>query len=71
MKFNKRFIGKNLSVLLENGKDRKTGFLKGFSDNYVPVLIPDSNVSMSNHIVKVRAESLRGGKILGRKAIDS
>jgi len=71
MEFNKRFIGKTLSVLVENGKDRETGFLKGFSDNYIPVLIPVSNVSMNNHIVTVRAESLTGGKILGRKPIDS
>ena len=71
MEFNKRFIGKNLSVLVENTRDRETGFLKGFSDNYIPVLIPDSNVSMSNHIVTVRAESLTGGKILGRNPIDS
>jgi len=70
MEFNKRFIGKKLSVLVENTKDGETGFMKGFSDNYIPVLIPAGNVSMSNHIVKVRAESLTGGKILGRKPIN-
>jgi len=70
MEFNKMFIGKKLSVLVENTKDGETGFMKGFSDNYIPVLIPAGNVSMSNHIVKVRAESLTGGKIFGRKPIN-
>jgi len=71
IEYNRRFIGKELSVLVENTKDRETGSMKGFSDNYIPVLIPDINLSMANHILGVTAQSLMGGKIVGRKITNS
>lgn len=65
--YNKKFIGRELSVLAENTGDRETGLMKGFSNNYIPVLIENGETWMSNQIITVIAESLAGGKILGRK----
>ena len=65
--YNKKFIGENLSVLVEGTYDRDTGFMKGFSENYIPVMIENGEAWMSNQIITVAAENPAGGKILGRK----
>lgn len=65
--YNKMFIGKNLSVLVEDTSDRDTGFMKGFSKNYIPVLIENGEAWMSNHVITVAAGNPTGGKIVGRK----
>jgi threonylcarbamoyladenosine tRNA methylthiotransferase MtaB len=65
--FAERFIGKNLSVLIEDKKDKDTELQKGFSENYIPVLIAESNVSLANNIVDVIADKRDGGKLIGRK----
>ncbi|MBN2514698.1 MAG: tRNA (N(6)-L-threonylcarbamoyladenosine(37)-C(2))-methylthiotransferase MtaB [Deltaproteobacteria bacterium] len=67
MDYNAKFIGKELSVLVEDTKDRETGLMKGFSDNYIPVLISNGNRSMANHIVTIVADNTEGGKIRGHK----
>ena len=69
-KFNSGFVGKKLTVLVEGSKDKETGYVKGFSDNYVPVLIPEGDMSLSNHIVQVTAEHIIGGKVIGRIELD-
>jgi threonylcarbamoyladenosine tRNA methylthiotransferase MtaB len=65
--FAERFIGKKLSVLIEEKKDRETKLQKGFSENYIPVLITDGTSSLANNIVDVTANHANGGRILGRK----
>ena len=65
--FAERFIGKRLSVLIESKKDRDTGLQKGFSENYIPVLITNNTSSLANNIVDVIADHTKEGKILGRK----
>jgi len=55
---------------VEGSKDKETGYVKGFSDNYVPVLIPEGDMSLSNHIVQVTAEHIIGGKVIGRIELD-
>lgn len=65
--YNKKFIGKNLSVLVEDTSDRDTGLMKGFSTNYIPVLIENGEGRMSNQIITVAADNPTGGKIVGRK----
>ena len=67
--FNSRFIGKRLSVLIENRKDRETGLLKGFSDNYIPFLIKDGDQSLVNCIVDIVSYGADKEKLLGRKVI--
>ncbi|HDQ03692.1 MAG TPA: tRNA (N(6)-L-threonylcarbamoyladenosine(37)-C(2))-methylthiotransferase MtaB [Deltaproteobacteria bacterium] len=65
-KFASRFLGKKLKVLVEQSKDKKTGFFKGFSDNYLPFLIQSKNNSIANTIVEVHAEKFADGKFYGK-----
>lgn len=65
--FAERFIGKSLSVLIEDKKDRDTALQKGFSENYIPVLIAENTASLANNIVDIIADKRDGGKLLGRK----
>jgi len=37
--FYERFVGRGVTVLIESGRDRKTGLLKGRTTNYIPVLV--------------------------------
>ena len=68
--FAERFIGKRLSVLIEDKKDRDTGLQKGFSENYIPVLITNNTSSLANNIVDVIADHANEGKIFGRKIVN-
>jgi len=65
--FHRRFVGQRLAVLIEDTRDRETGLMKGFSDNYVPVLLTDGDDSLANRIVDITVDTIRGGKVLGRK----
>lgn len=64
--FAETFIGKKLSVLIEDRKDRSTGFMKGYSDHYIPVLITDGNLKLSHQIVHAIADDARDGRLFGR-----
>ena len=45
--YRKRFLNEKLYVLFEDKKDRKTGFAKGYTDNYIEVLCDNLNVTSS------------------------
>jgi threonylcarbamoyladenosine tRNA methylthiotransferase MtaB len=62
-----RFIGKELNVLIENRRDRKTGELTGLSDNYVRVLLGGDD-SMKNRIVPIRIIDRHENSLLGETA---
>jgi threonylcarbamoyladenosine tRNA methylthiotransferase MtaB len=64
--FAQRFLGRILLVLVEERKDRISGLRKGFSDNYLPILITNSDASQVNRLVKVQVEEIDGTRILGR-----
>jgi len=70
IEFNNGFIGKNLSVLVEGSRDKETGYIKGFSDNYVPVIIPGGDMSLANHIVQVTGDHMIKEKVVGRIEAD-
>lgn len=59
------FLGRTLQVLVESKRDRDTGMLKGYSQNYIPVLIPGGEEWM-NHRVDVEVTELRDGRVLGK-----
>lgn len=67
-KFRERFIGKKLAVLLEDRKDKETGFLKGFSDNYISIVVPDASSVSVNCVVEVLVEKTADGRTIGRIA---
>ncbi|MGD0276669.1 MAG: tRNA (N(6)-L-threonylcarbamoyladenosine(37)-C(2))-methylthiotransferase MtaB, partial [Syntrophales bacterium] len=49
--FAERFVGKTLMVLIEGKKDRQSGFHKGFSENYIPVLLNDGSDFLTNQVL--------------------
>ncbi|MEE9912446.1 MAG: tRNA (N(6)-L-threonylcarbamoyladenosine(37)-C(2))-methylthiotransferase MtaB [Deltaproteobacteria bacterium] len=64
--FSRRFLGKTLPVLVEQSRDKKTGLAKGFSHNYLPVLLDKHPASLVNTVVIARAEKYQDGKLIGR-----
>lgn len=68
--FARRFIGKKLGVLIEHKKDKNTGFMKGFSDNYIPVVIENGNYSLVNRVLNVIPDYALEGKLYGRITAD-
>jgi threonylcarbamoyladenosine tRNA methylthiotransferase MtaB len=62
-KFAEKFIGTPLSVLVEGRTDKKTGFLVGFSDNYIPVAVRGDGAT-ANRIVRVMPEAFREGRLI-------
>ncbi len=62
--FQKSFLGKTVSILFEEQRDRKTGFLKGHSEHYIPVLAEGDN-SLINEIVPVKILEISDGQVFG------
>jgi threonylcarbamoyladenosine tRNA methylthiotransferase MtaB len=63
--FYRRFVGRRVSVLLEQAVDKTTGAHKGYSRNYLPVLVHASEDHV-NCEVNVRLEKYEGGWLRGR-----
>jgi len=63
--FQGRFLGRELEVLVEGKRDKRTGRLKGYSRNYIPVLIEGKD-DLVNREIKVSVTHLEDGRVLGR-----
>ena len=63
--FYRAFLGKKLKVLIESKRERKTGLLKGFSRNYIPVLA-DGGDGLINQEVDIEVTEIQGEKVFGR-----
>jgi len=63
--FSRSFLGKNLKVLVEGKRDRESGLLKGFSANYIPVLLPGGE-GLMNQEVEVEVTEVRDRKAYGK-----
>ena len=59
-----RFRGQKLSVLIEEKIDRATGLRRGFSRNYLPVLVPAGG-TLVNREIEVEVEGFEGGWVRG------
>lgn len=64
--FARKFLGKELIILLEGKRDRETGWMMGFSDNYIPILVREENSCYTNHLLRVIPDSVQDGKLVGR-----
>ncbi len=62
--FKKQITGSILSVLIEQSRDKQTGFLKGISKNYQQVLV-DGEDKLKNTIVKVKIEEILAENLKG------
>lgn len=67
VQFYRRFVGSTWEVLIEGKRDRATGLLKGFTPNYIPVLVPGDDRLM-HHRVPVTLEAVKHGRAYGRPA---
>jgi len=59
--FARRAVGRRQTVLVEGSRDRKTGRLKGFTGNYIPVLLTGGSKDLMNRLVDVVIESAEDG----------
>lgn len=63
--FMERFLGRPLEVLVEHRWDRQTGWMKGFSRNYLPVAIRGLTEENANTIQTVIPMRIEGGVVIG------
>lgn len=63
LRYKTSFIGRNINILVEGKKDKKTGKLCGYSDRYVKGLFEGPNELMNN-IVNVHVEDVLPGYVL-------
>ena len=62
--FCRKFLGKRLEVLVEGTTDRYSGGRRGFSRNYLPVVVSCGD-GMVNHEITVRVENFTAGRLIG------
>ena len=59
------FLGQIVSVLVEEKTDKATGLCRGFSRNYLPVMLPHEP-KLTNREMNVKLEGVHNGWLLGR-----
>jgi len=59
-----RFQGRQVSVLVEEKVDKTTGLCRGYSRNYLPVMVC-GGATLANREIAVRLERLENGWLLG------
>jgi threonylcarbamoyladenosine tRNA methylthiotransferase MtaB len=62
--FYHRFLGSTLEVLIEGKRNKKTNFLKGFTENYIPVFLKGDD-RLCHQIVRVRIVGITGDEVFG------
>ncbi len=65
-KFYERAIGSTFEVLIEGKRDRTTGYLKGLTRNYIPVLVAGDDELM-NRLVQARITKVESGKVFAER----
>ena len=63
-KFKERFLKKDLDVLIEQNRDPETGYLKGYTGNYMSVHIDDSD-DLINQIIPVYLSRIENERLFG------
>lgn len=63
--FYKENIGKVAEIIIEMGRDKKTSLLKGFTSNYIPVLV-EGDDSIMGKMVSVKIEEVDDYIVKGR-----
>jgi threonylcarbamoyladenosine tRNA methylthiotransferase MtaB len=61
----RRFVGENLSVLVEGKKDPSDCYYEGLSRNYIPVLV-EGTEDLLNEEVEVQVVRVEGEKVYGK-----
>ena len=61
--FLQRFLGEMRQVLVENRRDEASSMQCGFTDNYLPVLVP-AHASRENQVFMARMDRLQGNRLV-------
>lgn len=64
LKIRESFLGQQQTVLLENQRDTKSGWLKGHTGNYIPVIL-EGNDSLKNNLVPVTLQRVSQHQVIG------
>ena len=64
LKIRESFLGQQETVLLENQRDKKSGWLKGHTGNYIPVLLEGTD-SLKNSLVPVTLKRVSEQQVIG------
>jgi len=62
----KGFINQALTVLTEHKRDKDSGWLKGYAENYIPVVFPGPD-SLMGKLVGVKIIGVEDTKVIGRR----
>ncbi len=63
--FYERHVGSTCEVLIEGTPDKATGYLRGFTKNYIPVLVKGSE-GLFHQLVEVRLDSVKAGRVFSK-----
>ncbi len=63
-KFYEKVIGSKCEVLIEGKRDRATGYLKGLTKNYIPVLIK-GNDELMHQVIQARLTKIEHARVFG------
>jgi threonylcarbamoyladenosine tRNA methylthiotransferase MtaB len=63
-RFCSRFVGRTVSILVESKADKRTGFRRGFTRNYLPVAIA-AGADLVNREIDVRLTEVTHGCLIG------
>lgn len=65
-RFYEQAVGSTCEVLIEGKRDRVTGYLKGLTRNYIPVLVEGEDELM-NRLVQARITKIESGKVFAER----
>jgi threonylcarbamoyladenosine tRNA methylthiotransferase MtaB len=64
LKICESFLGQQETVLLENQRDKKSGWLKGHTGNFIPILMEGAD-SLKNSLVPVTIQKVSENQVIG------
>jgi len=64
LKYREKFLGQKETVLLENQRDTKSGWLKGHTGNYIPVILEGAD-ALKNNLVPVTLQKISESQVAG------
>ena len=64
LKIRERFLGQRETVLIENQRDKNSGWLKGHTGNFIPVTLEGAD-SLKNSLAPVTLKEVSGHQVIG------
>lgn len=64
LEFRKKMINRDFEIIVENSRDKKTGLLKGVTDNFITVLT-EGHDELKNSVIKVKITCVDKNKTCG------